>query len=91
MNRMYRLKYFLKSDYICGSDFENEEKEGLINLEQVSSVSNIEKFYLPLSGSYKGEYAIVSMQNRDRYYINNISLEGITEALLKGVKEDTKD
>jgi len=50
-------------------------------LQQVSSLSDIKKFLLPLSGTYKGDYAVVSMQNGDRFYINKAEHAKIAEAL----------
>jgi hypothetical protein len=47
----------------------------------VSSLSDIKKFLLPLSGTYRGDYAVVSMQNGDRFYINKTEYSKIAEAL----------
>jgi hypothetical protein len=78
---MYKLQYFKSGDSICGSDLENKQQVECINLQQVSSLSDIKKFLLPLSGTYKGDYAVVSMQNGDRFYINKAEHSKITEAL----------
>ena len=78
---MYKLQYFKSGDSICGSDLENQQQVEHINLQQVSSLSDIKKFLLPLSGTYKGDYAVVSMQNGDRFYINKAEHSKIVEAL----------
>ena len=67
---MYKLRHFYSGDSFCGSDLDNEKQVEYINLQQVSSLSDIKRFILPLSGTYKGEYAVVSMQNGDRFYID---------------------
>lgn len=78
---MYKLQYFKCGDSICGSDLENKQQVSYINLQQVSSLSDIKKFLLPLSGTYKGDYAVVSMQNGDIFYINKAEHSKIVDAL----------
>lgn len=78
---MYRLKYFTKGKGMCGSDLENTQQIENVNLQQVSSFSDIKKFNLPFSGTYKGDYAIVSMQNGDIFYISRTEHKKISEAL----------
>jgi len=78
---MYKLKYFTKGNGMCASDLENTQQIEYVNLQQVSSFSDIKKFNLPLSGTYKGDYAIVSMQNGDNFYIDKTEHAKISEAL----------
>lgn len=67
---MYEINYLKKGDSICTNDLKNKEKIATINLNQISSFTDIRKLYTPFSGIYKGDYIVVSMQNGDRYYIN---------------------
>lgn len=78
---MYKLQYFTTGNGMCASDLENQRQTENINLQQVSSLSGMKKFHLPLSGTYKGDYAIVSMQNGDRFYIDKTEHSRISEAL----------
>ena len=78
---MYKLKYFTKGNGMCASDLENTQQTENVNLQQVSSLSDIKKFHLPLSGTYKGDYAVVSMQNGNNFYIDKAEHSKITEAL----------
>ena len=66
---MYKLKYFQSGRDLCGSDFKNENKIEYINLQQISSISDIKKFNLPFSGNYAGEYVVVRMSNGSIFYI----------------------
>lgn len=78
---MYKLQYFKSGDSLCGRDLENKTQIEYINLQQVSSLSGIKRFLLPISGVYKGDYAVVSMQNGDRFFINKAEHSKIAEAL----------
>ena len=78
---MHKLNYFTTGDSLCASDLENQRQTEYINLQQVSSISGIKKFHLPLSGTYKGDYAVVSMQNCDRFYIDKTEHSKLIEAL----------
>jgi hypothetical protein len=78
---MYKLQYFQSGNSICGNDLENKLQIEYINLQQVSSISEVKKLLLPLSGRYKGDYAVVSMQNGDRFYINKVEHSKIAAAL----------
>lgn len=87
---MYKLQYFksgVSFEYsgtlLCGSDLEKQNQTEYINLKQVSSISDMKKFFLPLSGDYRGEYAVVSMQNGDRFYINKTEHSKIVDKLDK--------
>ena len=75
---MYKLKYFKQGKDICGSDLENKDQTDFINLQQVYSLSELKKFHLPLSGTYKGDYAVLSMQNGGMYFLNKKSYEDLT-------------
>ncbi len=77
---MYKLQYFKSGNSICGSDLEGKQQVEYINLQQVSSLSDIKKFFLPLTGTYIGDYAVVSMQNGDRFYINKVEHSKMLEA-----------
>lgn len=76
---MYKLKFFKFGKGLCGADFENDRNVEFINLNQVSSISEIKEFYLPLSGSYKGDYAVVRMQNKDKFYIDKSEHDKLME------------
>jgi hypothetical protein len=78
---MYKLQYFTTGNGMCAGDLENLRQTENINLQQVSSISDMKKFHLPLSGTYKGDYAVVSMQNGDRFYIDKTEHRKLTEAL----------
>lgn len=78
---MYKLNYFTTGDSLCASDLENQRQSEYINLQQVSSISDMKKFHLPLSGTYKGDYAVVNMQNGDRFYIDKTEHSKLTGAL----------
>ena len=67
---MHKIKYFAKGKSICGSDFENRRQCEYINLSQISTLSDVKKFNLPLSGTYVGKYSIIAMGNGDSYYID---------------------
>jgi len=78
---MYKLKYFTTGKGMCASDLENRRQTENINLQQVSSLSDMKKFHLPLSGTYIGNYAVVRMQNGDNFYIDKTEHAKISEAL----------
>jgi hypothetical protein len=78
---MYKLKYFTKAGGMCASDLKNARQIEHINLQQISSFTDIKEFHLPFSGTLVGEYATVSMQNGDRFYIDNEEHVRISEAL----------
>ena len=78
---MYKLKYFTQGKGMCASDLENKRRIENINLQQVSSLSDIYKFHLPLSGTYVGDYATVSMQNGDTFYIDKEEFTNISTVL----------
>ena len=61
-------------------NLENTQQIEYINLQQVSSLSDIKKPFLP-NGQHKEDYAIVSMQNGDRFYIDKEEHSKIIENL----------
>lgn len=66
----YDLKYIKKSNKgLCGDDLKQKQQVDKINLNLISSVSEITKFHLPFSGDYVADYATVTMNNGDIYYI----------------------
>lgn len=79
--KMYKLNYFTRGDSLYARDLENQRQIEYVNLHQLSSISDIKKFNVPLSGTYKGDYAVVSMQNGDRFYIDKIEFSKLAEAL----------
>ena len=79
---MYKIQYFTTGNGMCASDLDNQRQTENINLQQVSSLSDMKKFYLPFSGTHKGDYAIVSMQNGDRFYIDKSEHYKIMEVLI---------
>lgn len=78
---MYKLQYFTTGNGMCLSDLQKQRQSENINLQQVSSLSDMKEFHLPLSGVYGGDYAVVSMQNGDRFYIDKAEHGRISEAL----------
>jgi len=78
---MYKLQYFTKGNGLCASDLENQQQSENINLQQVSSLSDMKKFNLPLSGTYIGDYAIVNMLNGDVFFIDKVEYVKISKAL----------
>ena len=83
---MYKLKYFASGDSFCGSDFERDGHVIYLNLTQLSSFTDLMFFTLPVSGNVKSDYAVVSMQNGDKFYINKTEQVKLLNAL--GCKED---
>lgn len=70
---MYKLKFLVKGSGMAASDFsQNSKQEELINVKQISSLSDIKAFHLPLSGTYVNDYAVVNMQNGDRFFIDKL-------------------
>lgn len=79
---MHKLEYFKLGNAICADDFKNKPQAEYINLQQISSYSNIKRFTTPLSDRYVDDYAIVSMLNGDRFYINKEEYLKLMEAVL---------
>jgi hypothetical protein len=77
----YKLHYFKKSHSICANDLQEKIKVDTINLSFVSSLSDLQKFITPFSNNFSGEYALLTMNNGDRYYIDKKSFEDISDNL----------
>jgi len=76
----YKLLYFKKSqDGICGEDFKNEQKTETINLKFLLSLSGLIKYENPFSGRFVGNFAIVTMSNNDRYFIDMNSFFNVNQ------------
>lgn len=81
---MYKLHYFKKSqEGICADDFKNEKEIATINLKLLLSLSDLQKFETPLSGRFVGKFAIVTMSNNDKYYIDENSFVNLSKLLNK--------
>lgn len=78
---MFSVQYFKNSESICGSDFKNKRNTEYINLQQVSSLSQLMTFRLPFSGKYVGDYGILSMQNGDKFVVDKDEYQRIKQAL----------
>ena len=76
----FPLKYFAKTNTsVCSNDFKNKDRVEKINLNFVLSLSDIEKFTLPLSGEYVSSFAILTMMNNDKYYIRESSYKEVDD------------
>lgn len=84
---MFRLHFFKKSSTtsLCSADFENKQEVETINLKFLLSLSDMQKFSLPLSGKYIADYALVTMSNNDKYYIDKKSFDNL-KLILAGIK-----
>lgn len=78
---MYKLKYFTTEDEMCASDLEKTQQTVNLNLQQISSLSDMKKFHLPLSGTYMGDYAVVRMQNGDSFNIDKQEYNKLSKIL----------
>ena len=74
----YKLNYFQKGNSLCGADLNNKNQIEMINLSFVSSLSDLKEFRLPFSGEFRGNYAILTMNNCDKYYINENTFSDLT-------------
>jgi len=84
---MYKLYYLCnKEGEICGSDLENENSEVYINLNLVSSITGLKTFKLPFSGTEVKKYSIISMSNKDKFYIDEKSYNDIFSKLVSPIK-----
>lgn len=78
----YELMYFAKADSICAEDFNNEVHTDFINLSLVSSLTKPIKFNLPFSGGLVNEYSVLTMSNRDRYFISTHMYVKLSKVLI---------
>lgn len=77
----YKLSYFKKAENICANDLKEKDQIDIINLSFISSLSELKKFYLPFSGEFKGLYALLTMNNGDRYYISEESFTDVLKQM----------
>lgn len=77
----YKLHYFKKSEDICADDLKNEILIDTINLSLVSSLSSLRQFRLPFTGQYRAKYALLTMNNGDRYFIDEGSFADVSNAI----------
>lgn len=78
---LVQIRYFAEGKGICGDDFKNKDKYITINLNFLLSLSGIERFTLPFSGSFVDNYAIVTMSNGNMYYIRSHQYDKIQDAI----------
>lgn len=81
---MYRLVYFAKTkNGICKEDFKNKRKGEFISLHFIQSVSELETFTMPISGTscIDNKYSIVTMSNDVTYYIDEVSYNNLLKNL----------
>lgn len=78
----HKINYHTKGNGICGSDMNNNYTDS-INISLISSLSELEPFNLPFSNTHKGNYAVLTMNNKDKYYITENSFLEISEILTK--------
>lgn len=79
----FKLHFFKKSDNgICANDFKYKQKHiETINLKMILSLSDLLIFEKPLSGDYVGNYALLTMSNNDKYYIDEKSFADLSNAI----------
>ena len=77
----YKLHYFKKGKELCGNDFLEKDKVDTINLSLVSSISDLQQFRLPFSGTFKGNYGLLSMNNGDIYYLKEESFSDLSDTI----------
>lgn len=81
---MYKLHYFRKSQTgICADDFKNVKKVVKINLKFLLSLSDLKIFSTVFTEKYVGKFAVVTMSNNDKYYIDENSFSDLSQALSK--------
>lgn len=80
-NMFHKINYFKKAKEICADDFNEPNKVDTINLSLVSSLTELQDFRLPFSGTHKGHYALLTMNNGDRYYILTNSFMDLRNAM----------
>jgi hypothetical protein len=70
-NKFITIVYFQRGS-ICSADFENSEREVLLNKKEVSEIGNIEKFN-------KEKYFTLTMTNGNRYFLRPQRYESIID------------
>lgn len=79
---MYKLQIFHFGNSISADDFKNPLMYEYINLTQISSISDIKKFYLIISKRYVGDYCTVTMHNGNVFFIFKEEQEKLLKAVL---------
>ena len=74
-NYLFALKYFERGDSISGANFHRERQVEFINLQHISSISEIKEFTTPLTGTIIGKAAVVIMKNDDTFFIDPLVQE----------------
>jgi len=77
----YSLSYFKKNENICPEDFNNRIKDDLININLISSIQEITELRKVFSGDLVGYYSVVTMSNKDCYYIYQKDLENLIKKI----------
>lgn len=77
---IYEIKIFTEKT-ICGADFKNKEYIKFINLNLISSLSDLTIFQLPFSGNVSGKFSELKMNNKDLFYIKESEFIKIKEKL----------
>lgn len=81
---LFKLHFLRKSQNgICADDFQNAKEIDTVNLNYLLSLSDLQKFETPFSGRYVGKFAVVTMSNNDKYYIDENSFLDLSEVLVK--------
>ncbi len=78
----HKINYFTKGNGMCGNDMDNNYTD-TINISLISSLSELNRFNLPFSNEYKGNYAVLKMNNKDIYYLTENSFLEISAILTK--------
>lgn len=80
--KFYKLHYFVKGvNGICADDFKRKRETDIVNISLVSSVSMLQQFFLVSSKAFIGAYAVVAMSNGIKYWIDEKSLNNLSEVL----------
>lgn len=78
----HKLKYIIKTDGgVCADDLRQDIKTVTINKKFILSLSDLTRFIKPFSNDFITDYAIVTMSNNDRYFINKESFNDIKNIL----------
>jgi len=82
---LYEIGYFKKGKEICGDDFNNRQEIEEINTLLISSLSALKTFSLPFTGKDIGKYAVITMNNNDKYYIDEEQYKNIKMDMRLGI------
>ena len=79
---MFKLQFFQKSQNgICAKDLQNNQQAENINLKFLLSLSDLLRFETPFTGCFVGNYAVVTMSNNDRYFIDEKAFYDLSDAV----------